>query len=571
MQAIGGAIVVGIIVVFVLEFRAGRGAVTGLKSECALEVFGRCITPKEFYAAYGLALPRGADPAGLRKLLLRQQVAEGLVERELLLKEADRLGISISDQQLEDELVSGRARVSLPVAVSEKLSFQLGLCRRQPATFGCEPGAEQMVRQLPVKSFETKQFDYKIYERIVRNTTNRSPREFKEMQKRELRAKRMRDLLRARVRVSEAEAFMLFERERSRVVLRSVELKRDWFAKYAVDTSDAAVKAWAAQNQGEVDSAWKEEQAKWKAGCYLVSEIFAQFSPETSDQDKLLSRDHIEQADKRIRGGDAFEEVARELSDASSATDGGARGCLSSDDPSTKALQDAASGLKPGKVSPIIETENGFYLIRLEGTLGSSAVEAVARRSISRRLAARFLAGELALKFATELIEKAQAGASLETATRELAERYLRRPEKPARASAKSAETKAPPELEVADRPKVEISTPFTLRDAPIPSAMPGEALTSKAFELDKPNAVHPVPLTTQDGWVVIQLKEKDPATRQEFAQHKGELVRRLEYVKAQDALARMLVRLRKQAEQKIVINPTYTAEPKGQGSSDEG
>jgi parvulin-like peptidyl-prolyl isomerase len=100
---------------------------------------------------------------------------------------------------------------------------------------------------------------------------------------------------------------------------------------------------------------------------------------------------------------------------------------------------------------------------------------------------------------------------------------------------------------------------------------MPGEALTSKAFELDKPNAVHPVPLTTQDGWVVIQLKEKDPATRQEFAQHKGELVRRLEYVKAQDALARMLVRLRKQAEQKIVINPTYTAEPKGQGSSDEG
>ena len=277
-QILVGAIVFAIIIVFVLEFRAGGKAEgAALDVDCAVEVRDDCVDKKDYYAAYGLVVPRGAPQKQVRKMGLPEKVLAGLAERELLVDEADRLGISISEQEIDDELAKGRAHVSLPAEDATWLSFSLGLCI--PDRFGqrCAPGTE-LVRLLPVTSVQSGEFDYKIYERVVRNTTNRSPREFKEMQRRELIANRVRDLVRARVRVPESEAWMQFERERSKAVIRVVQIRRDWMSKYALDTSDKAVDAWAEENKEQVDEAWKAEKESFTAdssteAAYIVRSI----------------------------------------------------------------------------------------------------------------------------------------------------------------------------------------------------------------------------------------------------------------------------------------------------------
>ena len=151
-----------------------------------------------------------------------------------------RLGVGIGETAVDDELASGRFHVSLPVS-SRSLNRSLILCKVDQMSDQCEPGSE-MVRYVPdVKSVETGEFDYKKYERIVRNVANRGPREFKEMQERELLAERMRNLVRARVRVSVEEARMQFERERSKATVRTVHANRDWFARYLVSLSPAEI------------------------------------------------------------------------------------------------------------------------------------------------------------------------------------------------------------------------------------------------------------------------------------------------------------------------------------------
>ena len=262
-----------VIVVFAVEFRTGRGSSTSsLKTECAVEYAGNCLDQKDFFAAYGLAA-RGLDPKRARMMEVKKQVLEGLAERELLATEAERLGLAVSDERIESELTLGHARVPLPAEQTEGLSFGLGLCRRDMSGYRCEPGSPMGVRQLQVSRTEGEPFDYKVYEKEIRIVANRGPKEFRAAQERELLAETLRELVRGRARISENEAFSIYERSRSRAVVRSVVLSRDWFAKYAIDTSDAAVEKWAAANPLPVDEALKAGKDKFPAGCPLVSEI----------------------------------------------------------------------------------------------------------------------------------------------------------------------------------------------------------------------------------------------------------------------------------------------------------
>src|SRR5687768_7594744 len=112
-QLVVGAVAVTIIIVFALEFRPGRNVAGQLSEQCAVQVYDECIDQKEFMASYGLIVPYGASPKMVKQLGLRRHILDGLVERELLVAEARRLGIGISPTAVDDELATGRFRVSL--------------------------------------------------------------------------------------------------------------------------------------------------------------------------------------------------------------------------------------------------------------------------------------------------------------------------------------------------------------------------------------------------------------------------------------------------------------------------
>lgn len=555
-------IAAAIVFAFAIEFRPGRNGVSGsLKLECAVELKGDCIDPKEYYAAFGLVMPRGVDPRAAKSLGLHKKTLDGLVERELLVAEARRVGISVSPDDVEKELVNGRAHVSLPAQDTESLSYQLGLCRRAEDGRGCEAGTDTGVRELRVKRTADEPFDYSVYEREIRMLTNRGPKEFKAMQERELLAARMRDLVRAPVRVSEAEAFSIFEQERSTAVIRSVQLDRKWFQKFTVDQSDAAIDRWAFENKAPVDAAWETDKAAFTAGCVPTSEIVLELGPGASDEDRAELRKKLDAAHARITAGESFASVARSVSEGATATAGGALGCVTASyGVGSEELAKAAAGLKAGEVSGIVETPRGMHLLRAEPKLEGARVEEFGRHFVARKayLAA---AGEAQVKaFGEQLIKRTEAGAKLEDAVEAQLATLVPAPAK------KPGEEKAPPPpaaLSAEDRPKVEISAPFSTSGNPVPQVTPHEPLAARAFELKNPDEVWKTPIATSEGALVIQLKEKNPASRADFDKNKAQLLGPLTEAKATDALARYLTDLRKQAGDKIKIDERFAVEPK--------
>ena len=71
------------------------------------------------------------------------------------------------------------------------------------------------------------------------------------------------------------------------------------------------------------------------------------------------------QAKQRITDGETFEEVAKDVSKHNSATAGGALGWVPHDLLATQ-LADVAFAQEPGTLSDVVETDNGFYLLRVD-------------------------------------------------------------------------------------------------------------------------------------------------------------------------------------------------------------
>jgi len=559
-QVLVGGIAFSIILVFALEFRAGRnGPTASLKKECAFELRGACTDPKEYYAAYGLVM-RNLQPTASKQLGLRKKTLDGLVERELLVAEAKRLGISASESDVEAELFNGRAHVSLPAQDSLTLSAQLGMCRYSEDGRGCEPGGDTMVRYLRVKRTADEPFDYSLYEREVRMLANRGPKEFKEMQQRELIAARMRDLIREPVRVSEAEAFALFEQARSTVTIRSAILTRDWFAKYTLDSSPAAVEKWAAENKSLVDASWDTDKTNFTAGCAPTREILFEVGPGANDEDRAAVRKKLENARQRITSGESFASVARSVSEGQTAAQGGELGCVgASYGVGSEDLAKAASALKPGELSGIVETPRGLHLLQVDPKLDAANLEAFGRRYVAHKLYVHAAADEQVNAFAQELIRRTKAGAKLEEALEAQLTSLL-----PA-AAKKPGDDKASqvPALAALDRPRIEISAPFPSSGNPLPQVTPKEPLAARAFELKNPDEVWATPIQTSEGAVVIQLKEKNAASRADFDKNKAELLGPMRAAKATEALAFYVADLRKKAGDKLKVDAHFGEEAK--------
>src|SRR6266542_3697695 len=128
-SAVYGVLIVAIVVVFVVQFRPGaQGKAGSIKQECAAEIRGRCIEPKEYQAELMLAAPgRIFEASQLKAMGVRRAVLDGLVERTLLVQDAERLGITVSEDELDNELVAGRAHLSLPVESARMYGNWLGL------------------------------------------------------------------------------------------------------------------------------------------------------------------------------------------------------------------------------------------------------------------------------------------------------------------------------------------------------------------------------------------------------------------------------------------------------------
>lgn len=567
MSVVYGAIVVAIMAVFIIQFRPSATRRTApLQLQCVVNVRDRCIDPKEFWASHSLVVPRGVEEHQLKRMGVRRQVIEGLLERTLLVQDADRLKLTVSDEDVNREIVNGRVHVSLPVMHASILAHNLGL-------------TDDLVRYLPFHSPESKTFDYAVYRRVIRTQTNRSEKEFKEMQRQELIAARMRDLVRSRARIGDEEAFSIYQREKATAVISYVPLRKTLFASLYLDTSPKAVAAWMDEHKAEVDKSWGDREDTFPAGCRRARHILIKIRTETQPggHEREEAQRTIEKVFERLQAGEDFALVAGQASeDEGSAPRGGDLGCFVKGK-MVKAFEDAVFSLKnPGDLSSIVETPFGFHLVKLEAVLSenATAAEAQGRELVATDVMVAMQSEQLVSDTAKRVRETMLAGKSMEQAVDEqlavLDARAAKRARHKPPQDTKTSKGKGEPSGSNSMRPKVETTQPFTIDSRPIPDAAPNQNVAALVFKLAVPGEVGNDLMRLEDGYAVYQLNDRVSATREQYDAERDAFIAKLLRRKAQDLLGEYVSRLRAQVRTETRVNETWAKEPeKDQGDGD--
>ncbi|MBW2091695.1 MAG: peptidyl-prolyl cis-trans isomerase [Deltaproteobacteria bacterium] len=183
-------------------------------------------------------------------------------------------------------------------------------------------------------------------------------------------------------------------------------------------------------------------------------------------------------------------------------------------------FNDVAFSLKVGEIGPLVDLEDGHYLIK---TIEKKKAYIPALDKVKVRLE-----NDLKNKRAAELAQKE-------------AERFLDTLHKDGNWDQLVKDFKLTPES----------TGPFT-RLVAIPKIGINEALTAAAFNLAQPGQTAPKPYKTDKGFVLIRLKKIIPASEEAFEKEKTALTRSLQMTKSQNYLRQWLESLRAQAAIKI-------------------
>jgi peptidyl-prolyl cis-trans isomerase D len=125
------------------------------------------------------------------------------------------------------------------------------------------------------------------------------------------------------------------------------------------------------------------------------------------------------------------------------------------------------------------------------------------------------------------------------------------------------------------ERPQLNTSSAFNRGGDPIPaiSGEASQAVTSFAFgATSKVGDVTTDPIRTDDGFLVVQLKEQKPATKEEFDKERDQYMQQLLFAKKVEALGNYTRRLREtnKAEIKIDDNNVMGAKSDAGPTNDE-
>jgi peptidyl-prolyl cis-trans isomerase D len=547
VQFVMGGVIFIIIAAFALDYR-GRQHKTNFSKECVVDVGGTCVAPRDFTTAFSLSVRQDLTTKEIKRLGIRQMIIDGLVERQLLVDEARRLGISIGEPSVDAELSLGRVHYSMPAA---------------------RDGQLPMVTYLPVHAPDSDAFNYDLYQRMVRNRARMSTKDFKVNQTEELIASRMRELIKSTVRVSDAEALDAFDQSRSRATVRVAQLNSNWFGRFTTPLSDAAVSAYAQTQSAEVDTAFATEESKYPAGCPLVSQIFFAFPAAADEKDEAETRARATRvaAQAAHASAEEFRILARIHGADPNAMFGGERGCLDAGEGEEAAqLAKAIEGLSPGGVSQLVESRRGFTLLRLDGHMpeDKDQLHDAARLAVARPLAARALADAATRDFGKALIAALGPGAVMQEAVDTLTKRALS--ESPVSTDARKLGGTAllvdflAAARDSRQRPQVDVSPAFARVGlaTPVYNIQRGTDAKQVAFSLKAVGDVYAEPLPTRDGVAVMQLKDREAARREDFDKEKGEFIRELKERAEAEALTQYVARLRHAREGQINVNSRF-------------
>ena len=602
-----GVIIVGMVLVFVIQFNPSAGKKSAsINQTCVATVKGWCIGPKDLQASFRLLAPRDREMTTAQTTQLKKIALDGLVERELLMHEAERLGITVSDGEVTDNIFDGVLHVSVPSDDPSKVSGLGGADGRRFANF---------------HDAKSKVFDNKIYERTIKNLVGRSPAEFREEQAREILAAKVRDLVRTPVRVSEDEASQRYIDEKSQAQIEQWVFKSAYFARWMAPATDAEIAAFDdnAANKTQVDALVDERKKDSLPVANHLRQILAKVGAKADEKDKAIALSKISLAAAKLKAGEAFADVAREMSDdKASGLRGGDIGDKS--EPLPADLKAVADALKAGETThDAFESALGYHLLEKDDPASSADTEAKLRKDALHELLDKERAPAAAKSAASRFIAQLKAGKAAEEALTEMAAVLDRThpapalltlhplpPEPTAADAGAGAETSAdggaapaPPvkangmadagakkpaagskpaaqavdayynAFTDPDRPSTDTSSSFNKTGDAFASLSPQASQKVNEFAFTaKENDITAEPMESDEGFEVLRVKQQKAATKEEFAKDRVQYMASLLALKQAEALATYTKRLLDASRADIKIDDTILHPPTRDGGA---
>ena len=383
-----------VILAFVILYIPNADPATSLANSPVATVGGRPIPASAFQRKYlqqrrqFLAMNQGQiDEAMLERMGFREQVLSSMVREQLEAMEADRLGFMVDDK-------------AVIKAITEDPQLQ---------TDGRFIGSATLARLLQQRGMTVVDFENEV--------------------RAQLKAQRLREAVTDGVNVSDADVSAEFRRRSELVRAEYVHIDTARFES-TIQPTDEMVKVRFEANKErfrlperrvlsyllvdpvelrakvlptgtEVENYYRSNAAEFTTppqvcGRHILVKV-KQSAGATEGHDDGAAKTLAEAALARLRNGEAFEKVAKEKSEDSSAQNGGSLGCFGRGQ-MVPEFESVAFSLKPGAMSDLVKSPFGYHVIKVDTKLDETTVpleqarkriEAQLQDSKSRELAAQ--------------------------------------------------------------------------------------------------------------------------------------------------------------------------------------
>jgi peptidyl-prolyl cis-trans isomerase D len=537
-----------VIAVFIINFGPqSRGGCEGPNTageHYAAKVSGDVISTSDF--RYGFLVLGGAQyPANIAKQQrLKETVMDKLIDRELLAQEAERLGFVVTDEEVEDLIAESK---------------MIGL------------GYPRTVARVQ----KDGHFNYEAFKNFVQFELSLNPKTFIEEQKRELLASRVRDLIRAGVKVSLDEVKTDFERKGRQVNLEYVRFTARKYESTLAASGAAATPAelasYAKTNEAKLKTLYDQKKFMYeKVPRELhLRQIVIKSAPKTPDAGAGAGKAAIKRTPAaaaalatelggRLKKGESFAKLAQEISDdAATKVRGGDLGWRRKGGTSfDAATEEKLLAAKTGEVVGPVKTGDGWTLVVSEGSREGDLTFDDVKLDLAAEESRREQATLLAKADAESALAKAKATDAAGKTWKDLfpgppddkadqkpdADNGKPNNDKPDKAKPKTAAKPGDSGQAVAaaDAPRAEETGLFSQRGGREGSIVEGigvsNALSKAAFGLT-PAAPLAGPFEIADSYVIVRLKERKDPDLAEFEKKKMELQRDAELTKWMEVL----------------------------------
>ncbi|MEZ4451405.1 MAG: SurA N-terminal domain-containing protein [Nannocystaceae bacterium] len=484
----------------------------GCGAEPLVRALGEPIRDEDYQYEYAaitqLMMPRSQmDPQFMELMGLKEEVMESVIEREILADTAEDLGLSATQEDAEDLIFRGHLII---------LGETLDLLRGEP-------------------------FNYDWFKRRLLPAFQTTEPKFLEYQREELLARTLRDLVSASTPISEGELRAAYDKRQNQLSIRYVRFESGRFGDL-VDPSPEQVDRWLADHKDELQRAYASQGVRFTKLPKQVRLRFLQVqkpkaAPADADKataDKAAAelkaaRAKIDGAATRLAAGEDMRALARELSDdPGSARRGGDYGWVSIEGTGSGlelVVDEAAKGLEVGKPSGVVEGDEAFYLVQVDGVREGDVPEEEALRELAEEAVIREGGRDLARQAAKEALEAVQGGKKLSElfkAQDVLGEAGLE--------ALRLGEVGAP--VEASDRPEIRVTGLFA-KDKPIPSLGPQPELIKAAWEGDSKVEVIDQVFEVGSDFVLAGVDRREVGDDEGYKAARAELFRELREQKA--------------------------------------